>query len=186
VNFPNDLIIAGDTLDFQTAVVGYPATDGWTLKYYLTPRVAGTQILLTAATASDGTSYRVQVSPATSAPYASGMYDWRARVEKVGAEVTVDQGSVEIQVKVAGLTASDSRSHARKVFDAISAVIEGRASKDQQEYSIGGRSLKRTSIADLLVLRDKYKAEVQNEIAAEQIADGGSNPRTFGVRFRRV
>ena len=38
-------LVAGDTWDWTTAVDGYPATDGWMLKYYLTPRVAGTQIV---------------------------------------------------------------------------------------------------------------------------------------------
>ena len=31
-------IIAGDTLDFSVTVPDYPATDGWTLKYRLTPQ----------------------------------------------------------------------------------------------------------------------------------------------------
>jgi len=180
-----DNIIAGDTLDFQTAVTGYPATDGWTLKYYLTPRTIGTQIVLTAATASDGISYRLQVSPATSAGFAAGTYDWRARVEKTGAEVTVDQGSVEIQAKVAGLTASDNRSHARKVLDAIEALIETKGAADVIEYSIGSRSIKKMTTAELLPWRDKYRWEVADEESARRVADGLGNSRLVGVRFVR-
>jgi len=181
-----DTIIIGDTLDFETTVAGYPASDGWTLKYRLIPRVSGTPIAITAATASDGTSYRVTVAPAVTVAYGAGDFTWYAWVEKVGARVTVDDGLVTVKGDPSALTASDGRSTVRQIFDAIEAVIKGRASKDQEEYTIGSRSLKRTPIADLLVLRDRYKAEVENEVAAEKIADGGSNPRMFGVRFNRV
>ena len=39
-------------------------------------------------------------------------------------------------------------------------MIEGRASKDQQSYTINGRTLVRTSIAELLQLRKTYQDEV--------------------------
>ncbi|HMG59670.1 MAG TPA: hypothetical protein VK583_08080 [Burkholderiales bacterium] len=184
MNF-DDPLIAGDTWDWTTAVDGYPATGGWTLKYYLTPRVAGTQILLSASTASDGTSYRVQVSPAASAAFASGRYDWRARVEKTGAEVTVDQGSVIIQAKVAGLTSSDNRSYARQMLDQIEPALLA-FNMGVKSYSIGSRTMTKRDTPELLTMRDRFRTEVQNEIAAAKIADGQANPRTFGVRFKRV
>ena len=180
-----DQIIAGDTLDFQTSVEGYPATDGWTLKYYLTPRTAGTQLVLTASTAADGQGYRVQVSPAASAAWAAGIYDWRARVEKTGAEITVEQGFVQIQAKVAGLTASDNRSYARKMLDQIEAALQA-FNFGVKSYSIGSRSWTKAETPDLLVMRDRFKAEVDNEVAAAKMADGLGNPRNYGVRFNRV
>lgn len=183
----DDSLVVGDTWDWTTAVDGYPATDGWTLKYRVIPRAAGVgaAFTLTAATASDGTSYRVTQSPAQTGAFTAADYTWKAWVEKTGARVQIDDGLVTLQPDPASATSSDARSQVRQVYDAISAVILGRASKDQEEYSIGGRSLKRTPMADLLVLRDRYKTEVENEIAAENIADGLGNPRTFGVRFNR-
>src|SRR5258708_1336661 len=182
----DDDFVAGDTWDWSLGVDGYPATDGWTLKYYLTPRIGGTQIVLTAATASDGVSYRVQVSPATSAAFAAGTYDWRARVEETGPEGPVDQFSVVIQAKVSGLTASDNRSHARKVLDAIEALIETKGTADVIEYSIGSRSIKKMTMAELLPWRDRYRWEVADERARDRVADGLGNPRLAGVRFTRV
>jgi len=181
-----DELVAGDTWDWTTSVDGYPATDGWTLKYRVIPRISGTPIAITAATASDGTSYRVTVAPATTAGYAAGNYTWYAWVEKVGARVTIDDGLVTLKGDPSSLATSDGRTSARRVYDAITAVIEGRATKDQEEYAIGSRSLKRTPIADLLVLRDRFKTEVDSEIAAEKMADGQGNPRAFVVRFNRV
>ena len=54
----------------------------------------------------------------------------------------------------------DGQDHIEKVIDTIEAVIEGRASKDQEGYKINDRELRRTPIADLLLLREKYKREL--------------------------
>src|SRR5260221_6540275 len=140
MNPMDDPLIAGDSWDWTTAVDGYPATDGWTLKYYLTPRITGTQIVLQAATASDGTSYRVTASPATTAAYAAGKYDWRARVEKAGAEITVGQFSSIIHAKVARVTSSDKRTHARKMLDTIEAALEA-FNLGVKSYAIGSRTM---------------------------------------------
>lgn len=158
-------LIAGDTLDFSTTVSNYPASDGYTFKHRLVPRVTGTPITLTATTDADG-SYRTQASPVTTAAWVVGEYDWFSWVEKTGARYSVDQGQVTIQPNPSAATTSDQRSHARKTLEAIEAVIEGRATQDQQEYTIGNRSLKRTPIADLLKLRARYRAEVRKEEAA--------------------
>lgn len=65
----------------------------------------------------------------------------------------------------------DVTTHATKVLAAIEAVIEGRATVDQQSYTIEGRTLQRTPMQDLLLLRDRYKREVaqeQGELAAAE------------------
>jgi len=182
--------VAGDTLDFEVSVPDYPATDGWTLKYYLTPRFAApvqATIEITASGNADGT-YQVQAGPATTSGWAVGAYGWSRLVEKAGARQTLtgsaDQG--EVQVRQNPATAAqgfDSRSHARRTLEAIEAVIEGRATRDQEEYTIGTRSLKRTPVAELLVLRDRYRREAASEDAAAQMSGGASNPRLVGVRF---
>lgn len=165
-----DTLIVGDTLDFLTTVEDYPPADGWTLKYRLVPRVSGTAITITAAT--EGTDYRVQESPTTTAAWTAGEYTWNSWVEKSGARYTVDQGLITLEVNPATITAHDGRSHARKVLDAIDAVIESRATLDQMEYAINGRSLKRTPIGDLLKLRQHYKTQVDSEVKAAKMAAG--------------
>jgi hypothetical protein len=181
-----DTLIAGDTLDFTVTVADFPPAAGWTLKYRLVPRAAaGVAISFTAGTS--GSDYRVQVAPATTVTWVAGEYSWFSWVEKTGARQTVDDGLVTIKPDPFSVAAGyDARTSARKVLEAIQAVLENRATMDQMEYAIGGRSLKRTPIADLLVLRDKYRTEVSNEDAAEKIAAGLGNPRNFGVRFNRV
>jgi hypothetical protein len=46
------------------------------------------------------------------------------------------------------------------------AVIEGRATRDQERYRINNRELQRTPISDLIRLRDRYREEARRERAA--------------------
>jgi hypothetical protein len=179
-----DSLIVGDTLDFMTSVPDYPATAGYTLKYRLIPRTSGTAILLTASASGD--DYRAQEPPAVTETWAAGEYTWSAWVEKTGERYSVDSGIVTLKADPGVVAAYDGRSHARKVLDAIEAILEGRATLDQEEYAINGRSLKRTPIAQLMQMRDAYRAEAWREAAALKTAAGLPNPRQIRVRMARV
>jgi hypothetical protein len=175
------ILIAGDTLDFMTTVPDYPATAGWTLTYRLAPRTAGTAISFPATAL--GSDYRVQVAAVTTAGWAAGEYSWAAYVSKAGNRFTVDAGTITIQPDPGVVATSDTRSHARRVLAAIEAVIEGRATRDQEEYTIGNRSLKRTPIRDLLTLRDRYKSEVNAEDAGRRLLAGETPGYALQVRL---
>jgi len=166
-----NVLTAGDTLDFTTSVPDYPASEGWTLKYRLAPRAAGTAIDITAT--ADGDDYDVQAAASTTISWAAGFYTWTAYVELAAERYTVGRGQLQIRAASTTLAAAtDGRTHARIVLDAINATIEGRATKDQQEYSIGSRSLKRIPLMELLKFRDQYQAKVNAE---ENKAAGRSN-----------
>ena len=90
----NETLVAGDTLEFSVVVPDYPAADGWTLKYRLTPRFAApTQapITLTATTNINGADYDVKSAPAVTVTWAPGIYTWARWVEKSGARQTLDE-----------------------------------------------------------------------------------------------
>jgi hypothetical protein len=80
---------------------------------------------------------------------------------------------------------TDTRTHARKVLDAIEAVIEGRATKDQYEYQIQGRMLRLTPLPDLIKFRQLYKAEMQREIQAANVQAGIASRNKIVVRFNK-
>lgn len=178
-----NLLTAGDTLNFTASVPDYPASAGWTLKYHLAPRsAAGAAIDITAAAAGD--DYLVQQSAVTTLAWGAGYYTWSAYVEKSGERYTVSRGQLQIRAASSNMVAGvDDRTHARKVLDAIRAVIEGRASVDQQEYSIGSRSLKRTPMADLIMLENRYANMVKSEEAGERLAAGLGSGGNVRVRF---
>lgn len=174
---------AGDTWKWNRQdLTDYPATL-WDLKYAF--KSAAAHVEITAA--ADGANFAVVVSSTVTATYAAGEYSWVAFVELIGSSPVeryqVDQGRFTILPTFANAAALDDRTHARKVLDAIKAVLEGRASKDQEEYTISDRSLKRTPIPDLLKLRQLYEREVASEAAAERLANGQSPRNRLMVRF---
>lgn len=158
----------------------YPA-GAWTLHYYFK---SGTDAFDFAAVA-DGTDFSVDQSPAQTSGFVAGQYEWTAYVVKTGDRQKVASGRLTVLADLANATVIDSRSHAVKVLAAIEAVIEGRASKDQESYSINGRSLSRTSLTDLLEFRRTYRAEVQLEQQQSDMAAGRGNSSITKVRFTR-
>lgn len=181
-------IVAGDTLQWRRddLAADYPASAGWALAYTLILRSGtATKITINASAALD--AHAVSVAASTTQGWAAGEYELQGHVTKAAERFRVYLGTVNVRENLPASSggARDSRSHAEKVLDAIEAVIERRASKDQEEYSIGGRSLKRTPIGDLIRLRDKYKAEVAREVQAERIRRGLGARRIVNVRFNR-
>jgi hypothetical protein len=180
-------LVAGDTLDFVDTVAAYPPADGWTLKYRLVPRfTTPTQAPITLTAATSGTDYRVQVGPSGTG-WAPGDYTWARWVEKSGARVSLGEGMLEVLADPSTIVAGyDPRTHGRKVLESIEAVIEGRATLDQQSYAINGRQLVRTPLADLLRMRDTYRAEVRREDDAAKAAAGLATSRHYYVRAGRA
>lgn len=171
---------AGDTIQWERQdLTDYLPADGWALSYVLINSAA--KITISATTS--GTGYAVTVAAATSATYAAGVYAWQAYVTKTTERFKVDEGTMEVLPNFAAATTYDSRSHVKTVLDAIEAVIESRASVDQESYSIMGRSLKRTPMADLLKLKDRYKALYLAEQNAENAKNGKAGKNRILARL---
>jgi hypothetical protein len=177
-------IIAGETLNWTKSLLDYPASEGWTLKYYFRGAGAGFDVTATA----DGDDFSITVSATATATMAAGVYYWQAEVSLSGEKHIVDSGQATVKASLASVTSSatfDGRSRAQKILDAIDAMLEGKASLDQQEYMIGNRSLKRIPIPDLIALRTHYAQLVGRERRAEKIRQGASFLKTVHVRFRQ-
>jgi hypothetical protein len=172
-------IRAGDTVEWQLYVPEYPYEAGWSLSYALR---GPAQINLAA-----DPDFTVHIAARSSASYAPGIYSYVARVSNAAGDVhTVDVGSLTIEPDIASTdTFYDTRSIVKKTLDAVEAVLLKRATDDQLKYTIQGRSLERTPLADLMRLRDIYKAEFDREQAAAGITIGVFNTgNKLRVRFR--
>lgn len=169
---------AGDTLRWTRSLADYPASAGWVLSYTL---INGTAKISITGSAS-GDEHSILVPAATSAGYAPGSYDWRARVTKAGEVYTVGEGRFTVKASFSAAT-FDARSQARKTLEAIDATLEGRATSATAEYEIGNRRMKFIPVAELLQLRDRYRAEVAREDAAAAVAAGLPDRRRVYVRF---
>ena len=53
------------------------------------------------------------------------------------------------------------------MLDKIESILEGRADGDVAAYSINGRSLTKLDITDLLMWRDRYRADYLREVHRE-------------------
>lgn len=172
---------AGDTWKWTRTLADYPAS-AWTLKYRFKSPTAGFEIVASAA----GDDYSVTVAAATTAGYAAGTYTWIAWVEGGTSEkYTVDTGVCTLDADYRSGTATaglDDRTHARKTLAAIEAWIESR-NPGVAEYEIAGRRMKYIPVADLLKLRQLYKAEVAAEEAAEAIRTGTGTGRRIQFRL---
>ena len=128
--------------------------------------------------------YYVEVGSSTTANYTKGNYQWFAYITRSAdsERIMIDDGFLEVIDNYA-TTTSDIRSHAKVVLDAIEAVIENRATIDQQSMSIAGRSLSRMSIDDLLNFRNQYKNEYLRELKKARVKNGSSSGSIIKVKF---
>ena len=176
-------IFSGDRAAWKRTDLGTDyAPASYSLKYSARLENDGaTEIEITAS--ESGSDYVVEVGQSTTAAFRVGIYHWQAYIIRTSdsERVTVDSGTWEVVVNRDAAT-SDPRNHVKIVLDAIEATIEGRASKDQESYSIQGRSLSRTPIAELVALRDKYRAEWVREQRAERIKNNLGHSGIIKVR----
>lgn len=174
-HFPTS-ITAGLSLNCEVFSDQFPAPE-WVLKAILR---GPSQIDLVADAA--GTSHVFAETATATGGWAAGLYAVSIRAVSGDDVHELEAGQVSIAADLVAVSEThDARGHAERTLEAIEAVIEGRASKDQQSYTINGRTLVRTAIADLLALRKTYKAEVA------QLKSNGRHKKLMGrkvnVRF---
>lgn len=130
---------------------------------------------------ADG-DYFVFTAPATeTSDWAAGEYWYAVRATSSGDVKQLEGGQVSVLPDIANAAEGfNGSTHAERVLAAIEAVIEKRATMDQERYRINNRELYRTPIADLLKLRNTYRDEVNRERAKQC----GHNP--FGRKVRVV
>ncbi|CAG2144460.1 hypothetical protein LMG31506_03010 [Cupriavidus yeoncheonensis] len=119
------------------------------------------------SSAAEGDQHRLRAEATATTLWTPGVYAYSVRATNGADVVEVESGTITIAPDMANTAdGTDPRSHARRALDAIEAVIEKRASMDQERYKINNRELWRTPVSELLKLRDTYRAEVRREEAA--------------------
>lgn len=169
-------IKAGLTFTATVESADYPAPD-WSLVLLLRGPSS-----ITVESTAEGAAHRLHANAAATTGWAPGEYSFSLRATNGADVVELEAGQAVVLADLAGITpGTDTRSHIRKVLAAIEAVIERRASLDQERYRINDRELYRTPIAELLKLRDKYRGELAR---AERAANGQSTLLGREVRVR--
>ena len=188
-NYPTqepDLLVVGDRWTWRRPdlVNDYPTADyALTYEFLCDSGGGGShKFSITATETSD--DYIIEVSQDVTEHYHVHNYKWYAFITRTSdsERISVDSGVTQLVADYAVSTA-DQRSHAKKVLDAIEAVLENRASQDQMSYSIAGRSLSRMSVTDLMTFRDRYRAEYNEELKKARIKNHQDTGNTIKVRF---
>lgn len=170
---------AGDTLTWTISLSAYPASDGWSLTYTL---INATRKVTITSTAS-GSEHLLSVSAATSAGYAPGLYTWTAAASKNDQRISLSSGTVEILPNLAALATYDGRTQAKRILDAIDAVLDQRATGVEMELEMNGRRIRYFTPDELKKWRIYWVAEVRREQAAERLANGLGGPQKVLVRI---
>lgn len=125
--------------------------------------------------------FRVELSSSDTSAFVSGVFQYVLRVSDGTDKYEIRSGTLRVLANVDHLQNHDGRSHARRMLDAIESTLEGRASAAADELTVGGRTIKRTPIPELLRLRGLYRQEVASEEAAAGLQSGAS--RVIKTRF---
>ena len=185
------LIYAGDTVVFDVPAfkdaIGTSIDSGsYTLTWYARTNTASEGATIVGVAEGDG--WRIMVPSATTAGFDAGNWTWQAIATLGSVQYTAGRGqfTVKATAQYTGTPgAFDDRSRAEIDLSYVEAAIRTLAQGGMvQEYTIGGRSLKRYKMGELLQLRDELKNEVAMERKAERIRQGLGNPGLAKVRFR--
>lgn len=174
-------LVAGDTFRFTKELSDYPPADGWVLTFSAVSNVGNS--VSTNATTS-GTAFLVTIPAANTAGMNAGEWAWNETVSLAGERYTVGSGTLTVTPNLTTITGtSDQRTHARTMLDYIEAALEGRVIDGIESHSIGGVPINLIPLERLLVLRDRYAAEVAREEQAEALRRGLGGSRNIKVRF---
>lgn len=156
-------ITAGDSVTWERTVNGYPSGQNWSLTYFL--QMNGQPVVSVPAVNASDDAFAISVDAETTKAWAPGQYAWRAVVfgtgPNAGQRFTVD--AAELQVLPDPTQTYDSRSHWRKCYDAITAVLEGRMADPVVRYKIGDTEAQKLPHADLIKLQAYYASRLRTE-----------------------
>jgi hypothetical protein len=177
--------VAGDTWTWLWSSADYPASAGWAVSW----RLVGPGVALVITTTASGDAHLATASAASTgaltvdvAGVPCTLVGWASRA---GERFEIYRAACAVLPNPATIT-GDLRGHAARTLAAINALLEGRATKDQQSYKIGERELSRIPVNELLALRDYYRAEAQREDEAAALASGRPRSRMVVTRMARA
>lgn len=178
---PPSTLAAGDTWEWLHPSTSDRYDDNYTAEVRLTN--ASNVYTTTGYTYQTSySSYAIQMAASVTSGYSAGDYtlvvsvisgDNRYRLGVYNVEITADLSQA----------AADLRSDAQKVLDALTASINGLATDNQLAMSIGGRSISRMSLDELINAKERYEQIVAKEQAAQDRVDGKAARNTVRVRF---
>lgn len=174
---------AGDLLEWTRDLGGDFLASAWTVTYYLVGPAK-----YTIPTAGSGTTFSVSVTPANTAAWLPGEYALRGFATKTNnSRIQIYDGKLTILEDPSQMAdGTDTRSHAKKMLDAIEEVMRTRASRPEKERDLQGMAQSYIYKTDE-ELRNEWafwKEEYNRELEADGLLRGESPVHKIAVRFR--
>ena len=150
-------IFAGFQYSWTESFTDYPADDGWTLKYKGL-NADGKIEIEAVADDDDPSAHYIELLPATTAGYTAGVYEIYKYVEHTdGTKYQLSKFTLEVFTNPITSDTLDTRTHARKMYEALEALELGRASIKQKSFSIAGRSIEYLTPEEIIKWKNHYK-----------------------------
>ena len=178
-------VYAGDTFRWDKDLDDYTPADGWALTYSFRSNT-GTGFNITAAANSGNSGWEITVAASTTASYTTGEYNWQAYVTKGAERYVADNGVTIIHQNLNALATratNDLRTHAKLMISKIQSVLEGRMDADIENYSIGGRSINKIPVSELVSILHTYEEKLDKEERKRRLANKHGSGRLIKARF---
>ncbi len=178
-------VYAGDTFRWDKDLKDYTPADGWALSYSFRSNT-GTGFNITASANSGNSGWEITVAASTTTSYTTGEYNWQAYVTKGSERYVVDNGVTIINRNLNALGTSattDLRTHAKLMISKIQSVLEGRMDADIENYSIGGRSINKIPVSELVSILHTYEEKLDKEERKRRLANKHGSGRLIKARF---
>lgn len=163
----------------------YPS-DEWTLSLHL----RGSSALDVNATANEDKTYALTLTAVNndSDPLAVGTFYYQTKVTNIAdtsIKKFIDSGSIQVLADLSDtdLETFDGRTKAQIMVEAIDAMLTKKASRDQQSFTIGQRTLQRMTPEQLLKWRQYYADIVAAERIKARVQNGQSPFENIVVEF---
>lgn len=160
MNEPKE-ITSGFQYTWTETLSDYPANDGWTLKYILLNSANKEEF----EAAADGASHVITLTATDTEEFIAGVYTLYKYVEHTdGRKYQITSFTFEVHANPIEASTLDTRTHARKMLEALEALEIGRASISQKGFSIAGRSIEYLLPEEII----KWKLHYQRIVNAEE------------------
>lgn len=177
-----DAFTAGDTVQWLKSLPDYDPAD-YNLAYAFVSIVG--QFAATGVDNGEG-EWLVTLAAADTVGILESTYWWTAAVTDIAdtQRFTVGNGQTRVLPDLlASPAARETRPYPQRLLDALEAAIEGRATTDQASYSIGGVSVSKLTLEEMLNARDRVRAEVIRDERRDRVARGLGNSGNVLVRL---
>jgi len=165
---PPLFIDAGTSIDYRASLasLGYSASDGWSLKFYLfgPPLPVGSDLRDGISGTADGDSFLVSVGPAITADLTPGLYTWVELVTDGTLVKTARKGSLRVEPGITAAIAGALQSSDEIELALIDARIQERLAKDAATIE----GFDKRIIREQLELLYKRQETLRTRIASRQ------------------